>query len=233
MQIGIFGDSYSFHELKYSTQSWVEYLSNDFNVYSHSTPGSSTYLIYQNFLKFQHLYDKVIVLVTFPARIHTSIAPVSSADAVDHYIKVYGNLLSYDEKKILSNVKPFISTLLLDKELTNQFIVLHTSLIETMKSMRPDILFIPAFSFENTEFCGSSLYDVTLMEENFWSNDWNVAVKNNAKFFDQRQCHLSEPNNFILYNEIKQIITTVDSHITLDLNVKKFVKPDSIKKYIP
>lgn len=233
VKIGIFGDSYGYYDDRFTTQSWVKYISQDFDVTTYCENGSSTYLIYQNFLKYQQLYDVVIVLVTFPIRLHTSIIPLPSGEIAKFWIKVCRNNLTYTEKQILTATGNFIDVVQLDDELFAQFTLYHNILIEKIKSIRENILFIPCFSVPNTEFNDTSLYDISVMEESAWGEHWETVLKRNARPHDERQSHMCNENNFILYTQIKNMISSIKGHVTFKVDISKFAKPDNLSTYIP
>lgn len=233
MKIGIFGDSYGYYDSRFKTESWVTYLSQDFDVTSYCENGSSTYLIYKNFIEYQHLYDKVIVLVTYPIRLHTSILAVPSSSMAKFWTNIFRQKLTYTQKQILNATGNFIDIIQEDNELTNQFILFHNLMLEKLKSTRKDILFVPCFSIPETEFTETSLYHISMMEEAVWGEKWETVLKRNARPYDERQCHMCNQNNFILYQQIKEAIPLINGHTVFKIDLSTFVKPDDISNYIP
>jgi hypothetical protein len=233
IKIGIFGDSYGYYDSRFSTKSWTQYLSEDYEITSYCKNGASTYLIYQEFLKHHEQYDKVIVLITYPGRIHTSILPIPGSGIAQFWTKLHEDTLSYEQKKVLRATGEFVDIIHFDEELTNQTILFHNLLIEKIKSFRSDILFVPCFSVSNTEFNRTCLYDISMMEQQFWGDKWKIVAKRNAQMYDERQCHMSNQNNFILYQQIKQELESMIGHKTFNIDLETFVQPDDISNYIP
>lgn len=233
MKIGIFGDSYGHHEERYNTISWVKHLSNDHDVVSYCQNGASTYLIYNEFIKYQHLYDVVIVLVTYPTRLHTSVLPIPTGGIATFWSRLFRNKLSLTQKRVLQAAGNLIDVAHLDEELTNQFLLFHNLLIEKIKSLRSDILFIPSFAVPGTEFTCTSLYDISLKEEAVWGEQWQTVLRNDARPYDERQCHLCNQNNYILYTQINEVLPKIKGHITFDINLNRFSNPDDIANYVP
>lgn len=233
MKIGIFGDSYGYKDARFSANSWIDHLSQMHDVTSHCENGASTYLIFQNFLKYHQLYDTVIVLVTFPTRIHTSIVPLPSNGIAKFWMNFHRNTLSYEKKRVLQTAGNFLDIIPLDDELVNQFVLFHNLLLDKIKTLRTDILFIPCFSFKETDFNTTCLYDISQKEEKAWGEKWERVLQKNARPYDERQCHMCDENNLILANQINDIIPLIKGHVTFNIDLDKFVDPDDISKYVP
>ena len=190
------------------------------------------YLTYQNFKKYHELYDVVIVLVTYPGRIHTSVLPVPTGGVAKFWINLFNNRLTYSQKKVLRATGDFVDIIHLDSELLNQAVLFHNLLLEKIKSSRDDILFVPCFSVPNTEFNDTCLYDISLKEEKYWGSVWETVLKRDARVYDERQCHLTNQNNFILYEQIKNELLLVKGHKTFKIDISSFVDAVEISNYV-
>lgn len=233
MNVGIFGDSFA-HTLEQTSRvSWAKMLADDYNVENHAIGGSSTYFSYLKFLEHQHKYDKVIFVVTYPARIYTSYGHIPSDVTARYMLSHRDSQRNLTQRKVLSGLQSYFTYALLDEVVVDQHILFHNLMIEKIKSLRKDILFIPAFSVTNTEFDCSSLHDVSAMEVNHWKSMGHIVRERDIYDYDQRQHHLTEPNNLILHRMVRDIVPSIESHVTLPIDLNDFSKPDDVSKYLP
>lgn len=225
MKIGIFGDSFSDHDENNDLISWPYLLSFDYNVSNYSKTGTSTYYSYNKFLENYKKFDKIIFVVTQPHRIHTKIGPIANAMSVNYYLNQ--DNLSISERKILKGLKAYLENSILDEELDSQHVLFHNLMIEDIKRLHNKILFIPAFNNKGTICTGSQLTDITFKENDYWGitgAEWYSKK-------DLRQCHMSEPNNKWLYQNVKEILTALDNHVVFDFNLNDIEVPDNKEKY--
>lgn len=233
MKVGIFGDSYAHILERSTTTSWADLLSKDFDVENYAMGGSSTYFSYLNFLEHYQKYNKIIFVVTYPARMYTSFGHVPSAVTAKDMLTNRAVRLDKIQQKIIYGLDSYFTYSLLDNAILDQHILFHNLMIEKIKSLKKDILFIPAFSVPNTDFDRTALVDITRMEEGHWIS-LGYKIKSTEIFrYDNRQHHLTEPNNRILYQMVKDILPSVKNHVTLSLDLNNFSKPDDISKYLP
>lgn len=232
MKIGIYGDSFGSgfafnvsqsgkQYLSYIGLDWTEILASKYAVTNYSAFSSS--LVYSaDLLKSTHqLYDKVILLVTHPGRVTMGFP--SENQPTPHFVNYEYSKLWYDRAKKEKWLTELNSVLdyyiyIYQEDHVN---LIHNSLVDYCKKLRPDIMLVPNFnnSFEN--IVGNTLTDVFAMENTAWNIEYPIFE------YDMRKCHMTKENNEILANLAVKWLNG-DSVI---LDVNDFVKPVLSKEF--
>lgn len=232
MNIGIYGDSFgsgfAFNvsqsgkdHLSYIGLDWTEILASKYTVTNYSAFSSS--LVYSvDLLKTtHHLHDKVILLVTHPGRVTMGFP--SDNQPTPHFVNYEYSKLWYDRAKKENWLTELNSVLnyyiYIHQE--NHVNLIHTSLVEYCKTLRPDIILVPNFynSFEN--ILGNTLTDIFAMENAAWGIEYPLFD------YDMRKCHMTKENNEIFANTVDNWLN--GSQAIIDIN--SFVKPVLSKEF--
>lgn len=231
MKIGIFGDSFAYHNPSNSNDSWVSLLSKDYDVTCYAKNGSSTYYSYQLLKENYKKFDKIIFVITKYDRFQTSAEAIPSASMAQYYLNS-GNLSPFDEK-VIKGIEDFLVYSMADPIVDHQIMLFHLLLLKEIQQMGLDILFIRGFDDDRyQELAGPSLWQVTKMENRFWGRRWEKFTELNGFYFDERQCHLCNLNNEILYKDLTEIIPTISGNTFYDFNIFQFVQPDDFTNYL-
>ena len=225
IKIGIFGSSYSYHNDSWNNISWMSLLSQEFDITNYSLSGSSTYYSYKQFLDYHSKFDLIIFTVTHPFCLHTTVGPINDELTVKFMLEKFD--LSYTEKKVLTGLKHYMASALLDSEIESQHIMFHNLMLEDIKRLRKEVIFIPSHSVNGTMLDKSQLIDITFKENEYWG----ITEKTWGEKQDRRQCHMSEPNNRCLYQKLKSLIDNNTYPCVLDFELNEISIPDNKEKY--
>jgi hypothetical protein len=219
MKVAIYGDSHaaSIHERSINDDiSYVEMLYHKYDLTNFGIGGSSLFYSYNEFLKTEKDFDKIVFLVTSPGRIHLnpinhptlnlSHLHVTGIGQAEWYTEEYSN--SSENKKVFQTIKDYI----LYVQNNKQESVFHELMIQNIKRLRPDALIIEALEFAFSKDTDFSFWNLT---------NW-LELDIYRNFYDLRHCHLSKEKHIILYEMIEENIKT-GKHI--DYNRLMNVKP--------
>lgn len=223
LKIGVFGDSFAQHTKDFEPHtSWVDLLSQDFDVTNFGLNESSTYYSYCKFLETHHRFDRIVFLLVDPVRVHTSFLPIYSELMI--LLHLERTKFSDDQKKVLKGLALYFKDSINDIEIQKQYHLFHDLMINDLQEKRKDILFLPSSSKKNDS---NLLVDITLNENSYWQLGENIAAK-----LDTRQCHMSNPANHWLYERIKEnlVSSTRTSFFSFDLN--EVPLPDNVNNYM-
>jgi len=243
MKIAIFGDSYAHNfELKEfekcnSAVSWVDILSEKYDITNFAISGSGVFFSFREFKKHHSYYDKIIFLVTQSGRLllhermklelnTMSKLPmnvlqqhINNIDTAEFMLseveRTNGSLM---DKKRLSAIKDYFLLVMNPEEQS-----VYSYLMEKeVQSIRPDALIQTV-----TGSPGKDLWSIANMEIEHWGETQETI--NQMNLFEIRKNHLTKENNVILANKMEQWIL----HGTpLDLSLQDFVKPtEPLKNY--
>ena len=217
MKVAIFGDSFaSYLSNVNNTPSWCQILNNKYKTLdNYAEPASSLYFSVSEFLEHQNKYDKVIVLITAPGRLtlpDNSTFVDSYANPIRHVtaesaIRVataYRNGWTYPEPtmqmfKIAAEYFTHIQN-------DNYDEYTHTLMVNHIKSVRPNALFIDCFK---------TIFPITQLENKHYGVGDNIA-----DYLDVRNCHLTARNNMVLAHAVQSWLDTGVFSYTTDMYVE-------------
>jgi hypothetical protein len=217
MKVGIYGDSHAASIFDRSVNddiSYIEMLYHKYDVKNFGVGGSSLFYSYNEFLKTEKDFDKIVFIATTPGRIylnpfdHTTIdiahLHITGIDQADRNIETYSN--SIRNKKVFETIKDYV----LYVQNIEQERKFHELMLKDIKHQRPDVMLI-----ETNKFAAGKDTDF-----NFWNID-EIASNIFARFQDFRHCHLSKEKHVILYEMIEENIKTgKDIDYTKLMNVR-------------
>lgn len=179
---------------------WPDILNAD--VYGHS--GSDLYYSYNQFINNHKKYDKCIFVITTPYRYSTYIdgtwkhaADIEMADEKSKFSQ------DYTVKKIFNTISSFFKYVHYNDD--QRMLLIHQAMLDSITYHRPDTIFINAFN---------DLADVYQLELSAWSMTHKDA-DDYTRYFDLRQCHMTNDNNKILADFI---LRNLDKTGILDLS---------------
>jgi hypothetical protein len=230
MKIGIFGESFAHHDTLKTGESWVSLLQKEsgHEVTAHARLGASQYWIYKEFLEHYQKYDKIIFVTTWYLRFTTEFTEIGGAWHARHLLK--NSKFNEYQNKILEGIDAYMNISLADKMLESYHVDMHNLMLDRVKTLATNILFLPAFD------SNGGLFDICIKENNFWgevARQWYLKQRAGSDKWDSRQCHMCEKNNYILYNKIRWEIEFLNCVQTFKVNLSDFVDPDDFNRYHP
>ena len=200
MKIAIYGDSFAIDEENTPRKnSWVDHLSNHYDVVNYAKQGSSLYYSYKEFLRTHQYYDKVIFLVTNFGRLYVPNLPhphIPGLYNVEKYLKE-SNSRDREKFQTIKNFFLHIQNESFEKDI-------HGLILKECMSLRPDCLFIPCFDqslIPEWKFC--TMMDIQIIDFEFYKiNPFEFST--DAR--ELRNCHMNDENNLIFYKKIKSWI---------------------------
>jgi hypothetical protein len=225
MKVGIFGDSYASHIKEHVGESWVSLIQSDpsFDITVHAKPGASGFWIYREYLKHYKNYDKIIYIVTYPHRLSLTFGTVASLNNLDYHLGREDSGYSPSQIVVLRAIRDYLTYAMTDSDIEDQHTTWHHLMLDKVKQTKKEILMIPAFQYNNSEFSKYlALWQITQFEEMLWGPPWHEYLLERGRRGDNRQCHLTETNNKILYNIIADKIKSLNEFTILDLQKNDF-----------
>ena len=235
MKIGIFGDSFASKVKKNNTISWYEILKQQHTV---DVFGFDGYSLYQSLKEIKQLhanYDKIILTVTNPGRIHipsnsflTEINTFSlpSVETIDYILKTNLNLKNFcseSSKNKITTILESVKHYYIHIQDIEYETYLHSLMLNDLISIRDDIILIPSFSTSFPKIPNiMSMFDIFQKENVAWD------IKDQYARLDLRNCHLTEENNIIFGQQVLDCINSTK----LEINLDNFVTPTNKEFYI-
>jgi len=212
MKIGIFGDSFASPNKLNPSLTWVEILNEKYDIVNHAITGSNLYYSVTEIKKYHKSYDKIILIVTQPSRLHAPESfPLVGEDrfiqpwTTDVPVKIDSPPL---KKLIWQAGKQYYSYL----QDTTYDEYIHSLMLKDIKETVPNIILVPGFlnSWTNVD---SAIVQITLKENMSWNLDWGYIVDN---LKDIRNCHMTAKNHTIFAEHIERWLNGEHVHINLD-----------------
>jgi hypothetical protein len=201
MNIGIFGDSYAVAQKEHGndTLSWVDIVASQYRVTNLSQAGSGLYYMYTKFIENNQKFDKIVFLITNSGRLY-----IDECKIQQHFVNyeqceyLYSMAEDLKDKKIIDAIKSYYSYVKQD----SFDLFVHDLIIEKIKSIRNDVLFIPCYS-ENLQSLSNKncLFQACVIDWAGYNINGNEAHAN-KRYVDKRHGHMNEPNNRILGEEV-------------------------------
>jgi len=244
MKIAIYGDSFAYNIQSNSTKSWVDLLSNLYDVTCFARTGSSLYFSVEKFLATHNQFDKIIFLASMPGRLYleneppiidtTSLAGkkfiednihIGGLSRAESKLKQYQPMIDSDQIKphsaIYHEIQVFKAVvgyfLYLKNTKFDQYV--HNLMIDNILSIRSDIILVPTSTNSIWFYKGKNvMMDIWEKENIAW--DWKPA---GAGFFneDTRHCHMTAENNKIFFEDV---IKWLDGS-PVNIDVENYIQP--------
>lgn len=235
MKIGVFGDSFA--SLKFeqnTTPSWVDILSEKYDVTNFALPSSNLYYSTNKFIDNSRSFDKIIFVVTVPGRLHfPDWVTVDNRFkfAAGHAIAEWQLKLNNSTNQLTdTEIKAFKAVIeyytYLDDVKFNNFI--QQLMVNKIIDSRPDAIVLPVSKSSYGEpklMHSASLADIFDKENQAWGIT-ATDLLNNCRDF--RNCHMTAENNLVLANKVEQWLGGEPVEIKLD----EFVTPMNKEFYI-
>jgi hypothetical protein len=238
--VGIFGDSFAdctyLKEWKTIHKNiglgWPELLAFKYKVTNFSAGGSGMYYSYDLFKKMQSNFDIIVFVPSHAARFSLFFPDKGQV----HHL-VPGFLLNQAEQELKNNKYLPNDTKIIKAAIDYVSYILNQTkedemkrlMLEEIKRLRPDTIFIPAFS-EDSISGAIELFHVSTMELTHYETSWDKLRKCNPPFFDFRKCHMTEGNNRLVFNKVVEAIANKDTVVRIFES--DFVAPtDPFNKY--
>ena len=217
MKIGIFGDSFS---AGIGPTSWTTLLHNEFgNAINHSEPGTSLFHAYQHFIKHYQDYDTVIFTITAPGRLYTDVPVdmcICNLFVVEHQLSMPNieTKIYYKHIKAAEQYYKYLQTDEFD-------IFVHDAIIEKIinvcKEHNIKLIMLPCTKNSNPYINCADKFNLGMVNE-LEREFYNIPHKGmHFEREDRLQNHLSDENNFVLFDLIKKIIQ--GNNIEIDMSV--------------
>jgi hypothetical protein len=190
----------------------------DADIYAQS--GSDLYFSYNQFVNNHKNYDKCIFVVTSPFRYSTNTNGWIHTASYEDAIEKMSFAKDSADKRYFKSLSNFFKDVYYKD--TDRVELLHNAIINSVKLIRPDTLFINAFPDLK------KVYDLELAA---WKTSHEES-QDYKKYIDLRHCHMTNDNNEIL----SQFITdNVDTFGFLDLSTIQWQTPTLEEKpsYLP
>jgi hypothetical protein len=202
-KLGIFGDSFAPQQPDGNYPSWIDILSESYNVVCHRVPGSSLYESKILFDEYYKNYDCVVFIVTNPHRYQIKIAnsyqtitSVNSCSVLQEKLNIprYHEdwyKLEYAKQWLVLDPFPFGEY--------NMYV--HNCILEDINDLHPNVLLIPAF---NNSIPGN----ITCMSDITSKEFDNITVPANfyTHYTDLRSCYMSSTNNKIFADQVDRML---------------------------
>jgi hypothetical protein len=226
MKIGIFGDSYTAMNIipgnEHMGLGWPEHLAFSHEITNFGESGTAFQWSYELFLEHKNKFDFCIVVVPDPNRVYIKALQDIPNKPVGHYFASHNHIQAFkgitaDERilKILDSIDVWYNNW---RDHGFEY-HLHNLMVRNLLTY-DNVLVIPGFprSVEGFDKPYQNLTDIQYWELLQIDPDFNVRTMR-----CKRKCHLSEENNLVLFDLVKQAIENKDKILKLDIS--KFKKP--------
>jgi hypothetical protein len=226
MKIAVFGDSYTITNVMPGNEhlglSWVEHLALSHEVTNFGESGTAFQWSYELFLENKDKFDYCILVVADPGRVYIKALQDIPNKIKGHFFASPEHIQAFksittDERilKILDSIDFWYNNW---RDHTFEY-HLRTLMVRDLLTY-DNILVIPGFplSVEGYGEIYQNLTDIQFWELLQLDPNFNVHMMG-----CKRKCHLSEENNLVLFELVKQAIENKDKILKLDIS--KFKKP--------
>lgn len=219
MKIGIYGDSFTNHQvvdplIDNKFISWVDLLKKKYTITNFGKQGTSIFYSYQMFQKTHKLFDKVIVSFSMPVErlmLPKPILKLKNGAFAQHII--FKNILSPDEYD-MSDV--YTSTIV--NALSKYYLYCYNLDFynESFKLMKEEII----RQRSDGLFVADDLIRIYKIENEYY----NISID---QLLDRRTCHLTSKNNFLFAEIVSEWIT----NNIYEFNKDKFIPNEDYNYY--
>ena len=228
MSIGLYGDSYGCGSLGQWTRNGMKYHWStllkqelDIKLTNYSLSGASIYYCYKKFLKFHHLHDTIIFLISWPDRYFKSvnlpsIGGVQNIVSYEHIVNIRTtcrDVISKEDDVALNDLNGWYKMGDLDY---NEDIC--GLILDSILRIRPDTIFVPCFGYPAVEksdflkkqglFNGQNLTDLynhQIINLNVMPHSEKNSHDENSNYISG---HLTPEYNEIFYKIISERLKT-------------------------
>jgi Ni,Fe-hydrogenase I large subunit len=169
-------------------KAWPRHL--DATVFAQS--GSDLYYSYNQFINNHKQYEKCIFVVTSPLRYSTNIKSWIHTASIEDATEAQNFVTDKNIKKYYKVLADFFENIYY-KDI-ERIELLNLAMLDSIRQKRPDTMFINSFPDLKT------VYDLELKS---WNSNHEES-QDYTKYFDLRQCHMTNDNNKILADYIKE-----------------------------
>jgi hypothetical protein len=238
--VGIFSDShadctYLEWKSRYKTigLGWPELLALKYKVKNFAMGGSGMFYSYNLFKKMHSKFDIIIYVPTQASRFSAYYPDTKQtvhlvpgfllSTAKTHLAGTFNNV---NDRKVVEAAIAY-STYLLDTDKDNE---MKRLMLEEVKRLRPDTIFIPAFQDDVVSPKYVNISHISAMELSAFDISFEKLRKLDTPLMDIRKCHLTDDNNRMLFNKVMAAIDNRDTNVRI--TESDFVKPmDPFTKY--
>ena len=214
MKIAIYGDSYAkMPREEDGRKSWVDYLSEEFDVTNYGYTGSNLAFSYQHFLENHKKYEVNIFLVTSYGRLYVPeihrLGGLAGFPTVEHKLKYCSDP---NDKKILQAAYDYYLYL----ENDNHQRIMHVAMVkDILRHTNTNTIVIPCFAGHSLvpDWVGLALSDISQLDSDY--HDITSFI------IDKRPCHLNDLNNKIFASKIKEYILS-NRHDQFTINLSDY-----------
>lgn len=197
MKIAIYGDSFAVNSKDTQRKSWVDYLSEHYDIKNYAVVGSSLVYSMENFYRYQNNYQLNIFLVTSFGRLwvpNTESIPsgLAGLSAVKYHLNTCVNEHDLQILRAAHDYYVYI-------ENRQHQVLMHKAMVKDLMSYENTII-IPCFKHGSyvPNWQGSSMMDIADLDLKYYSIDYFTR--------DKKPCHLNDQNNKIFATKIHQYI---------------------------
>lgn len=219
MKIAIYGDSFgsevpifqTYHNnLKKIGDSWIALLKNDFMIDNYCESGSDYYFSFNNFLENYKKYDLNIFIKTSPHRLS-----ITYKNKYIHNHNIDSSTAKLEKETDKNKIKILEASINYFKYLQDEKkdLIISNLFTEKILNLDPSCLIIDSFG-------NNGLFNVTLMENDIWQ--FNPTYTRKDELLDLRYCHMTQENNKIMYDKVKECI---EKKTKFDFDLNNFVAP--------
>jgi hypothetical protein len=213
MKIAVYGDSYAkVAREEDGRKSWVDYLSEEFDVTNYGEIGSNLAFSYQPFLENHKKYEVNIFLVTSYGRLYVpelSSVPkgIAGFPTVEFNLKYCTNP---NDRKILQAAHDYYVYL----ENDNHQRIMHVAMIKDILRHTNTVV-IPCFDAQSLvpNWEGPALSRISKLDDDYYDITSYIV--------DKRPCHLNDLNNKIFAGKIKEYILS-NRHDQFTINLSDY-----------
>lgn len=229
----ILGDSYARNKSlnPINGPAWTELLriNRKYQVTNLAEGGSCMWFSFRNFLNYHEKHDKIIFVVTNPLRLYFPIyedivPPHHNPGTLDLLLDIKKTTTNSSQIENIDAVLSYFKHIVDMEEIS----IYQKLMIKEIRQLRPDTILIPAFPNSIFDYQSDCLMDVSDREV----QGLGISMYNNIfeTYDEQRNCHLIDENNHILY---KHVLHWLDgAPVVIDKNNFKKMKRQDFDRYL-
>jgi len=243
--IGVYGDSFANYEnYDYLGKSWVELLEREYTVTNFGHPGNSMYQCYKTILSNHEQYDYNIFLIPSAGRFFSkrldSLLDKSTTPFNNWYnnlpsieaakLMINNNKKSYDNADRILKIIDSVHTYWTEWKDSEFDEAMNNLMIDNIKKFNNSLLINTHTINNNLGLIDISMWELDQLgfSEKYPNHFGTINETKSLSLRDSRKNHLSEENNFKLY---EKILDAINSNLDVTLSLNDFVKPSKDIEY--